>query len=235
MSLRVEDLSVSYGNIRALWNVSIEAGKGEVVSLIGTNGAGKSTILKSIMGLVKSQEGRIIFEGKPLSRVRTHSIVSMGIGYVPEGRRLFPRLSVEENLRIGAPRKCSDLDKRVGEVFELFPALKGRRGQNASTLSGGEQQMVAIGRAMMAKPKMLLLDELSFGLAPIVFERVLSAIESINKSGVSIILAEQNSERALEVSKLCYVLENGRVVAKGESRSLMDDPSVRAAYLGAAV
>ena len=235
MSLRVEDLSVSYGNIRALWNVSIEAGKGEVVSLIGANGAGKSTILKSIMGLARPQGGSVIFEGKSLSRVRTHSIVSMGIGYVPEGRRLFPRLSVEENLRIGAPRKCPDLQKRVGEFFELFPALKGRRAQNASTLSGGEQQMVAIGRAMMAKPKMLLLDELSFGLAPIVFERVLSAIESINQSGVSILLAEQNSERALEISKRCYVLENGRVVAKGESRSLMDDPSVRAAYLGAAV
>lgn len=235
MSLKVEALSVSYGNIRALWDVSIEVGKGEIISLIGSNGAGKSTLLKSIMGLVKTQSGNVTFEGKLLSKVRTHSIVSMGISYVPEGRRLFPRLSVEENLRMGAPRKCPDLEKRIGEFSELFPGMKERMSQNASTLSGGEQQMVAIGRAMMAKPKILLLDELSFGLAPIVFERVLSAIESINLMGVSILLSEQNSERALEVSKRSYVLENGRIVAKGESNELMDDPLVRAAYLGAAV
>ena len=235
MSLKVEDLSVSYGNIRALWGVSIEVGKGEVISLIGANGAGKSTLLKSIMGLVKAQGGKMTFEGKPLSKVSTHSIVSMGMSYVPEGRRLFPRLSVEENLRMGAPRKCPDLEKRIGEFSELFPGMKERMSQNASTLSGGEQQMVAIGRAMMAKPKMLLLDELSFGLSPIVFERVLSAIESINQRGVSILLSEQNSERALEVSKRSYVLENGRIVAKGESSALMDDPLVRAAYLGVAV
>jgi branched-chain amino acid transport system ATP-binding protein len=232
VSLQVEDLSVSYGNIRALWGVSVKVEKGEIVSLIGANGAGKSTLLKSIMGLVKSQGGKVSFEGKNLANSRTNSIVKMGVGYVPEGRRLFPRLSVEENLRMGAPRRCLDLSKRFGELFELFPVLKDRKAQNASTLSGGEQQMVAIGRALMGKPKMLLLDELSFGLAPIVFEKVLSAIEAINSSGVSILLAEQNSERALEVSKHSYVLENGRIVLEGESGRLMRDPSVNAAYLG---
>ncbi len=232
MSLQVENLSVYYGNIRALWGVSLQVAESEIVALIGANGAGKSTLLRAIMGLVKPESGLISLAGEPLTDTKPHSIVSRGIGYVPEGRRLFPLLSVEENLRMGAPRSCSDLQKRIHEVYELFPILRERREQNASTLSGGEQQMVAIGRAMMTRPKLLLLDELSFGLAPIVFERVLAAIELIHQSGVSILLSEQNAERALEISDISYVMENGKIVSSGKSGKLMNDPSIRAAYLG---
>ena len=232
MSLVVEDLSVSYGSIRALWDVKMRVEADEIVSLIGANGAGKSTLLKSIIGLVRSQSGSVTFGNTRISNMRTHSIVVSGISYVPEGRRLFAGMSVKDNLRIGSPRKAKDFEERIGEVYKLFPALEARQKQNAATLSGGEQQMVAIGRAMMNRPKLLLLDEPSFGLAPIVFERVLEAIESINKRGVSILLAEQNSERALEVSQRSYVMENGRIVSGGESQKLIDDPSIRAAYLG---
>ncbi len=232
MSLQIERISVQYGNIRALWDVSLKISKGEIVALVGANGSGKSTLLKAIMGLVKSQSGTIEFEGSPILKLSTHSRVSKGIGYVPEGRRLFPQLSVQENLRMGAPRSCPDLQERIHQIFELFPNLRERKEQSASTLSGGEQQMVAIGRAMMTRPKLLVLDELSFGLAPIVFERVLTVIDSIHQKGVSILLSEQNAERALEVSNRCYVLENGRIVTSGESGNLIDDPAVRAAYLG---
>ncbi len=215
-----------------MWDVSLHVDKGEVVSLIGANGAGKSTLLKSIMAIIRYRNGSIVFEGQSLKGLYPHQVVARGIAYVPEGRRLFPSMSVEENLRMGAPRKCEDLDSRLDSVFSLFPAVNARKKQSASTLSGGEQQMVAIGRALMTKPRMLLLDELSFGLSPKVFERVLDAIEETNHLGVSILLAEQNSERALEVSKRAYIMENGRISSEGKSQELINDSRVREAYLG---
>ena len=215
-----------------MWDVSLHVDKGEVVSLIGANGAGKSTLLKSIMAIIRYRNGSIVFEGQSLKGLYPHQVVARGIAYVPEGRRLFPSMSVEENLRMGAPRKCGDLDSRLDSVFSLFPAVNARKKQSASTLSGGEQQMVAIGRALMTKPRMLLLDELSFGLSPKVFERVLDAIEETNHLGVSILLAEQNSERALEVSKRAYIMENGRISSEGKSQELINDSRVREAYLG---
>lgn len=232
MSLSINSLSASYANLQVLWDVSLHVDKGEVVSLIGANGAGKSTLLKSIMAIIRYRNGSIVFEGQSLKGLYPHQVVARGIAYVPEGRRLFPSMSVEENLRMGAPRKCGDLDSRLDSVFSLFPAVNARKKQSASTLSGGEQQMVAIGRALMTKPRMLLLDELSFGLSPKVFERVLDAIEETNHLGVSILLAEQNSERALEVSKRAYIMENGRISSEGKSQELINDSRVREAYLG---
>lgn len=234
MSLNVEDLSVSYGKIQVLWNVALHVNRGEIVSLIGANGAGKSTLLKAIIGLVKPKGGRVSFDGQPLVGKRIHSRVRTGIAYVPEGRRLFYAMTVEENLRMGSKRSDSNLEKQLKEVFELFPILKERRKQFAGNLSGGEQQMVAIGRALMSNPKLMLLDELSFGLAPVLFDRVLDSIQEINQLGVSIFLAEQNAERALEVSRRSYVLENGRIVMDGESNALKDSPLIRNAYLGIA-
>jgi branched-chain amino acid transport system ATP-binding protein len=230
--LKVESLSVAYGNIGALWDASLAVGEKEVVSLIGANGAGKSTLLKAVMGLVRPKGGKVEFEGRDIVGLAPHKIVSLGIAYVPEGRRLFPSMSVEENLRMSTPRRCPDLGERLRDVFDLFPALEQRKPQAAGTLSGGEQQMVAIGRALMAKPKLLLLDEPSFGLSPIAYDKVLGAIQEINEKGVGILLAEQNSERALEISQRSYVLENGRVSTSGPSRELMDDPAIRVAYLG---
>jgi branched-chain amino acid transport system ATP-binding protein len=230
--LSVRSLSVSYGAIGALWDASLEVGEKEIVSLIGANGAGKSTLLKAVMGLVRPRSGRIAFDGKSIEKLRPHKVVSLGLSYVPEGRRLFPSMSVEENLRMSTPRRCPDLEQRMGAVFALFPALEKRRSQAAWSLSGGEQQMVAIGRALMAKPRLLLLDEPSFGLSPIAYEKVLAAIREINEAGVGILLAEQNSERALEVSQRTYVLENGRVSMSGGSKDLMNDPAIRVAYLG---
>lgn len=231
-ALAVESLSVAYGNIGALWDASLLVGEGEIVSIIGANGAGKSTLLKSVMGLVKPRGGRIVFGGRALQGLKPHEIVSMGIAYVPEGRRLFPSMSVEENLRMSTPRRCPDLVQRMREIFDLFPTLEQRKSQVASTLSGGEQQMVAIGRALMAKPRLLLLDEPSLGLSPIAYEKVLDAIQEINDAGVGILLAEQNSERALEISQRSYVLENGRVSNAGRSSDLIKDPAIRVAYLG---
>ncbi len=230
--LSVDSVSVSYGNVMALWDVSINAEAGEVVSIIGANGAGKSTLLKSIMGLVRTLRGEILFEGTRVTGEPPHTLVSKGVSYVAEGRKLFPELTVEENLRMGAPRRCPDLRERLKTIHGLFPILEDRRTQLAVTLSGGEQQMVAIGRALMAKPKLLLLDEPSFGLSPIVFDKVIEGIEEINREGVAVLLAEQSSERAMEVSDRTYVLENGRVAGSGMSDELLQDPMVKAAYLG---
>ncbi len=232
MALAVQSVSVAYGNIGALWNASVAVSDGEIVSIIGANGAGKSTLLKAVMGLVRTNGGGIQFDGKDTARLRPHEIVSMGMAYVPEGRRLFPNMSVEENLRMSTPRKCPDLNQRMRYVFGLFPILDQRRSQSAGTMSGGEQQMVAIGRALMAKPKLLLLDEPSFGLSPLAYEMVLTAIMEINQEGVGILLAEQNYERALEISQRCYVLENGRVIRTGRSADLFNDPDIKVAYLG---
>ncbi len=232
--LTISSLSSSYGNIQVLWTVSMKVQDSEIVALLGANGAGKSTLLRSVMGLVKFSEGNILFDGKSLRGLRPHNVVQRGIAYVAEGRRLFGGMSIEENLRMGAPRKCDDLHARMNTVYSLFPALKERKNQHAATLSGGEQQMVAIGRALMTRPKMLLLDELSFGLSPKVFERVLEAVKEANQSGVSILMAEQNSERALEFSSRAYIMENGRIVAEGRSQELINNPRVKEAYLGVA-
>lgn len=232
MSLAVDSLSASYENIQVLWDVSIHVEEGEIVALLGANGAGKSTLLRSIMGLVKFRHGEVEFNGQSLKGMRPHNIVQRGMSFVAEGRRLFGAMSVEENLRMGAPRNCDDLKQRMDLVYSLFPLLEERKRQHASTLSGGEQQMVAIGRALMTRPKMLLLDELSFGLSPKMFERVLGAVEEANHSGVSILMAEQNSERALEVSARSYVMENGRISSYGKSKDLINDPKIRVAYLG---
>jgi branched-chain amino acid transport system ATP-binding protein len=232
LTLAVDSVSVSYGNIGALWNASVAVGDGELVSIIGANGAGKSTLLKAVMGLVRTSGGRIQFDGKYIDGFRPHEVVAMGIAYVPEGRRLFPNMTVQENLRLSAPRKCLDLDQRMQSVFALFPVLGQRQSQMAGTMSGGEQQMVAIGKALMARPKLLLLDEPSFGLSPLAYEKVLAAIIEINQKGVGIVLAEQNYERALEISQRCYVLENGNITNTGRSADLINDPDVRVAYLG---
>ena len=232
MKLKVDNVSASYGNIRVLWGVSLDVSDREIVSMIGANGAGKSTLLKSVMGIVRPTDGNISFDGKHLVGLRPHSIVHIGIGYVPEGRRLFPEMNVKENIRMGAPRAAKNLDSLFERIYTLFPVLEDRKNQQASTLSGGEQQMVAISRAMMSDPKLLLLDELSFGLSPIMFEKVLGAIESIRDTGVSVLMAEQNSERALEVSDRTFVIENGRIEISGPSGELIDNSRVRAAYLG---
>jgi branched-chain amino acid transport system ATP-binding protein len=234
MSLSVNSISAYYGNIRVLWEVSLHVSKGEIVALLGANGAGKSTLLRSIMGLVRFRGGDILFEDKSIKGMRPHKVVEKGIGYVSEGRRLFGTMSVEENLRLGAPRNCEDLSSRMETAYGLFPVLRERKNQRSATLSGGEQQMVAIARSLMARPKLLLLDELSFGLSPKMFERVLIAIEQANLSGVTILMAEQNTERALEVSSRAYVIENGRKVAEGASKELIDDPKLREAYIGLA-
>jgi len=232
LSLQVDNLSAKYGNLQVLWDISLRVEKGEIVSLIGANGAGKSTLLKTILGLVRPLNGSIIFDREGITELRPHSIVRKGIGYVPEGRRLFPQMSIEDNLRMGAPRNFRDLEGSFRSIYELFPMLRERKKQKARTLSGGEQQMVAIGRAMVSTPKLLLLDELSFGLAPSIFERAMSAIIEINKKGVSVLLAEQNSERALEISDRSYVLENGKIVMQGASRDLIGNPEVKTAFLG---
>jgi branched-chain amino acid transport system ATP-binding protein len=232
MILEIKNLSAAYGRIQVLWGVSLKVEDKEIVSLIGANGAGKSTLLKSVIGVLKPLGGEIRFRSENIVGKRPHIMVKAGISYVPEGRRLFSTMNTAENLRMGAPRVSADLDKRFDRVYSLFPALKDRRKQAAGTLSGGEQQMVAIGRALMSAPKLLLLDELSFGLSPIMFERVLAAIESIRESGVSILMAEQNSERALESSDRSYVMENGRIELDGISSELIDNPKIREAYLG---
>ena len=232
MTLTVSDLTASYGKIQVLWKVAVEVQAKEIISLIGANGAGKSTLLKSIMGMVRPTGGTISYDGQSLIGMKPHSVVQRGLCYVPEGRRLFPEMNVKENIRMGAPRVCKDLEARFEKVYALFPVLRDRKNQQSSTLSGGEQQMVAISRALMSNPSLILLDELSFGLSPIMFENVLTAIESIRENGVSVLMAEQNSERALEVSDRAYVMENGRIQMTGESHKLIDDSRIREAYLG---
>ena len=232
--LELQDLHVSYGAIKALKGISIEVKQGEVVTLIGANGAGKTTTLRTITGLLTPRQGKVIFEGKNISGVPTHKIVAQGICMSPEGRGVFANLSVEENLELGAylasdlARVKSDLEK----VFVLFPRLKERLKQISGTLSGGEQQMVAIGRAMMARPRLLLLDEPSLGLAPLVVKAIFQAIDEINKAGTTVLLVEQNAHTALKHSHRAYVLETGTIVLEGSSEELAADKRVREAYLG---
>lgn len=235
MLLKVEDLKVSYGQVKALLGVSLEIQKGEIISIIGANGAGKSTLMKSIMGDVKAQSGTVYFEDKLIDR-KTHNIVKNGVVYVPEGRQVFAKLSVQDNLEMGAYCRSyskAEINRLYEECYEMFPILKKRRRQLAGSLSGGEQQMLALCRGMMSSPKLMMLDEPSLGLAPIIVDEMFEIIERINRErGISIILVEQNAYMALEASSRCYVLENGLITLSGPSNVLMNDPKVKSAYLG---
>lgn len=233
--LIVENLHVYYGAIHAIKGINFEVNEGEIVTLIGSNGAGKSTILKTISALLKQTEGNIIFMGEPLDNIEPHKIVERGISHVPEGRRIFPGLTVYENLQMGAyTRKDHEqVAEDLATVYRRFPRLKERKNQIGGTLSGGEQQMLAMGRALMSRPKILLLDEPSMGLAPLLVDEIFNIIKDINDAGTTILLVEQNANRALHVSNKGYVLETGRIIASGLSKDLLNDEKVKEAYLSA--
>ncbi|MGN1004704.1 MAG: ABC transporter ATP-binding protein [Oscillospiraceae bacterium] len=231
--LKVEDINVYYGAIHAIKDISFEVNEGEVVTLIGANGAGKSTILKTVSGLLRSKTGSIEFLGEKIGSVAPHKIVNRGLAHVPEGRRVFTRMSVEENLEMGAyTRPNNEVNDSLALVYEQFPRLKERRKQVAGTLSGGEQQMLAMGRALMSKPKLLMLDEPSMGLAPILVDQIFEIIHSLHQAGTTILLVEQNAQMALSVADRGYVLETGHIVNSGEGKALLEDESVKKAYLG---
>lgn len=232
--LEVNNINVFYGSIHAVKDISFHVNEGEIISLIGANGAGKTTILQTVSGLLKSTTGSILFEGNELRQIPAHKIVSRGLAQVPEGRRVFLQMSVMENLEMGAfTQPKSTIAGNLEAVFEHFPRLKERRTQVAGTLSGGEQQMLAMGRAMMSNPRLLMLDEPSMGLAPILVEEIFKIIESLNKAGVTILLVEQNAQMALSVAHRGYVLETGKVVMTADAKDLLNDDSVKKAYLGA--
>jgi branched-chain amino acid transport system ATP-binding protein len=232
--LDVEGIHARYGAIEALHGISLTVDDGEVVTLIGSNGAGKSTTLRSISGLTPASKGKIHFDGEDITRVPAQEIVARGIALAPEGRRVFPRMSVRENLDLGAHRRRGpEISEDMERVFELFPRLQEREKQKAGMMSGGEQQMLAIGRALMARPRLLMLDEPSMGLAPILVQRIYETIAEINKGGVAILLVEQNANYALDAAKRGYVLETGQVALSNDSAALRDDPEVQRAYLGA--
>lgn len=232
--LKVQDINVFYGNIQALKGISMEINQGEIVTLIGANGAGKSTLLKTISGLLKPKQGEIIYESQSIAGKAVQSIVKRGISHVPEGRRVFANMSVEENLQLGAYlRKDKEgIKKDMKLVYELFPRLLERQKQLSGTLSGGEQQMLAMGRALMAKPKLLLLDEPSMGLAPLLVKQIFNIIEEINKTGTTILLVEQNANVALSIADRAYVVETGRIVLSGNAKELTESEEVKKAYLG---
>jgi branched-chain amino acid transport system ATP-binding protein len=232
--LKVEDIHTFYGAIKALNGISLDVFEGEIVTLIGSNGAGKSTTLRSISGIVPPRTGKIVFQGRDITGMPGHEVAALGIAQSPEGRRVFPRMTVLENLEMGAfTRKDNAAIRRdLERVYELFPRLKERERQKAGTMSGGEQQMLAIGRAMMAQPSLLLLDEPSLGLAPVIVDRIYEIIREINQQGVTILLVEQNANYALEVSTRGYVLETGTVALSDRSDALRNDERVKAAYLG---
>ena len=231
--LKVQDLSVHYGMIQAVHNVSFEVKQGEIVSLIGANGAGKTTILRTISGLVRPSNGQIIFEGKNIEKAAPQKIVADGLSQVPEGRHVFSGLTVQENLDMGAfLRKDNTLKEDFEQIFAKFPILKERRNQDAATLSGGEQQMLAMGRALMSKPKLLLLDETSMGLAPIFIKEIFSIIQEIQAQGTTVLLIEQNAKMALSIANRGYVLETGKIVLEGTGKELLASEAVRKAYLG---
>ncbi|HYX90414.1 MAG TPA: ABC transporter ATP-binding protein [Myxococcaceae bacterium] len=231
--LEVHDLHVFYGEIQALKGVTLEVRRGEIVTLLGNNGAGKTTTLKTISGLLAPRQGRVVLEGRPLLGIPPHDVVRLGIAHVPEGRRIFNRLTVRENLLMGAyPRRDDRIGADMDRVYSLFPVLKERISQVAGTLSGGEQQMLAIGRALMANPRLLLLDEPSMGLSPVLVERILDTIVDINRQGTTILLVEQNAAMALAIAQRGYVLETGNIVLSGTAEGLAENPEVRRAYLG---
>ena len=231
--LKVENVSVNYGAIKALQNVSFTINQGEIVALIGANGAGKTTILNTISNIVPSVAGKIYYMDKEITKLPAHEIVKVGISQVPEGRRVFAKMSVLENLEMGAyTRSDNEVGSDMEKIFQRFPRLNERKKQPAKTLSGGEQQMLAMGRALMSRPRLLLLDEPSMGLAPMLVEQIFQIIQEINKSGTTILLVEQNANMALSIAHRAYVLETGEVVLQGDAKELASNPEVRKAYLG---
>jgi branched-chain amino acid transport system ATP-binding protein len=232
--LKVENINVYYGAIHALKGISVDVTEGQIVTLIGANGAGKSTILRTISGLLRAKSGNILYEGKSLSAMPADQIVKKGISQVPEGRRIFANMTVEENLELGAyiRNDKAEIRKDIAKIFERFPRLGERRIQIAGTLSGGEQQMLAIGRGLMSQPRLLLLDEPSMGLAPLLVKEIFSIIKEINASGTTILLVEQNANMALSIAHQAYVLETGRITLSGSAKELSESEAVRKAYLG---
>ncbi len=236
--IKINDLVVAYGGIEALKGVSLEVPKGKIVTLVGANGAGKSTTLKSIVGLVKPKSGTIVYEGEDLTKLTTEKMVEKGIALVPEGRRVFADLTVLENLKIGAysRKDRNHIDKDLENVYSLFPRLKERTWQAAGTLSGGEQQMLAIGRALMSKPKLIMMDEPSLGLAPIIVKELFGIIKKINKEeGVTVLLIEQNANAALKIADIGYIMETGKIILEGSGKDLLTNEEVKKAYLGESV
>ncbi len=235
--LEIEKLTAGYGSISAIKEISLEVPEGRVVSIIGTNGAGKSTLLKAISGLNKNRSGRIIFNGRNIIDMPANRIVALGLSQVAEGRQIFAHMTVEDNIHLGAylyhkRSNRQEILKRIGQVYEMFPILSKRAKQISGTLSGGEQQMLAIGRALMTRPKLLLLDEPSMGLAPIIVKAIFNTIEQLNRSGMTILLVEQNARAALQIADFAYVLETGQVVLNGPAGQLLNDSKVKEAYLG---
>ena len=231
--LEIRDLCVNYGGIKAVKSVSFSVDAGKIITLVGSNGAGKSTILRSIAGLVKPASGDILINGESVIGASSDRIVSKGVTLVPEGRRVFPNLTVLENLKIGAYLRHDDISGSLSDVYNFFPRLKERSWQLAGTLSGGEQQMLAVGRAMMSRPKLIMMDEPSLGLAPLIVQDIFSIVQEINRQGVTILLIEQNANMALKIADFAYVLETGTITMSGSGKELLSDPRIRAAYLGA--
>lgn len=230
--LKIDNLEVAYGGIKAVKGISLEVPDGEIVTLIGANGAGKSTTLRTIVGLVKARAGSILWDGEELIGASTESIVGKGITLVPEGRRVFPDLSVLENIRIGAYMRKDALERDIEMVYSLFPRLRERSWQLAGTLSGGEQQMLAVARALMSKPRLIMMDEPSLGLAPLVVQDIFKIIQEINRNGMTVLLIEQNANMALQIAHKGYVLETGTITMSGTGKELLEDSRVREAYLG---
>lgn len=232
--LEIKDLEVNYGVIKAIKGVSFDVNEGEIIALIGANGAGKTTILHTITGLIQAKKGSIVFDGKELTKTPPHKIVSMGMAHVPEGRRIFQQLSVLENLKLGAytRKDKSEIASTLKMVYERFPRLEERKNQVAGTLSGGEQQMLAMGRALMSKPRIILMDEPSMGLSPLLVSEIFDIIKVINESGTTVLLVEQNAKKALSIADRAYVLETGKITLSGDAKGLINDESVKKAYLG---
>lgn len=232
--LELKDLEVNYGVIKAIKGVSFDVNEGEIIALIGANGAGKTTILHTITGLIQAKKGSIVFDGKELTKTPPHKIVSMGMAHVPEGRRIFQQLSVLENLKLGAytRKDKSEIASTLKMVYERFPRLEERKNQVAGTLSGGEQQMLAMGRALMSKPRIILMDEPSMGLSPLLVSEIFDIIKVINESGTTVLLVEQNAKKALSIADRAYVLETGKITLSGDAKDLINDESVKKAYLG---
>lgn len=232
--LEIKDLEVNYGVIKAIKGVSFDVNEGEIIALIGANGAGKTTILHTITGLIQAKKGSIVFDGKELTKTPPHKIVSMGMAHVPEGRRIFQQLSVLENLKLGAytRKDKSEIASTLKMVYERFPRLEERKNQVAGTLSGGEQQMLAMGRALMSNPRIILMDEPSMGLSPLLVSEIFDIIKVINESGTTVLLVEQNAKKALSIADRAYVLETGNITLSGDAKDLINDESVKKAYLG---
>ena len=232
--LEVSNIETFYGKIQVLWGVSLKIEEAEIVALMGGNGAGKTTLLNTISGLLRPASGSVAFRGKRIDGLKPHAIVELGMSHIPEGRRLFPDMSVRENLEMGAYTKRVWKDKQgtFNKVYELFPILKSRQGQIAGTLSGGEQQMVAMGRGLMSRPRLCFIDEPSSGLAPLMVEEIFSIIQGLRDQGIAILLIEQNVQQTLEIADRAYVLENGRITLEGESKKLLQEELIRKAYLG---